>query len=612
MALEQLNRYITCLENEDAGPRREALINNMYYHIFTNNMVEYIGKQNIAKQLKKIELQGEDVFFWKALLVKITIVTEKMKTLKNVLDNLCVDITNCAKNEIKYEKMWRKFVLLTNYPQIFICYPESFNRGLMMEEMLRNCLAINEYTENNVDILDDIINGTIQYNNDVDLNEMVFGYLDSDSEDSQLDKNEKIEKNENVQLENTIRDIVEMGYSEKQFIEAFQLNFNDIEMTYDYLVNNVIPESYILYEEENSDEWRKVKEVDDDRTLFELWSEYLNSENKSPQKLIELFGKEWKDPNYIFFNLLRSEVEYYLIVKRDGYNNELVEKWEDMFSECGPELIALHKRICEISIDSTKRSGIINEWNTFLKTNDGSYESLFEEFFSNMDNMYLAWLAEDNEFEALLFSVEQNCCSSSPIIKLFYEYVCIPSKCPKSRMIQCEFYDDSEYELDSYDDEYSYYSEYSEDECLSFKEIVHPLNANKLKEIVQTGLIDARDEFGETLIMNAVRWRQDEAVIYLVKMGAKLNIQNRFGKTVLHMTCGKLHKDKWSYIPILLGHGADPEIKCNTGKTPMMYAIQNRATSTIKELKDHCGFQWFFHRRLVDKLPPYIQKILVA
>lgn len=644
MALEQLGRFVTCLENEQPGHRRGALINNMYHHIFTNNMTEFLGKQNLAKQLKTFELQGEGVFFWKAQLVSVTVVTEHIKQLKDVLDNLCFEIANCNTDKIKYEKMWTKFVLMTSYPQIFICYPESFSRSFMIDEMWNNSLVIEEYTGNEVENLEDIMFGHVLYPSNNKLKEPEI----EESEDKEPNSTPIFGSPDRISEEMPSH-IAYMGYSEKQFVEALQLNFGDIEMTYRYLTNNITPE-FIPSDEESSfefegvfvegdkEEWRKAKEIKDDRTLYELWSEYL--ENQSPQKLIELFNTDLSDQNYIFLNLLRSEIEYYLVAEKDEFGYIDTKKWEAFFVKYGDSLIALHKRICGISIDPIKQKNVVDEWNTFLNTNTACFKVLFEEFFRNMDNMYLMWLCGDWVVEQVLMDIEIQRINE-PIVDLFCEYVCTPphsilsnkTKTRNSNEALKEYQremkehgstvferksnktddESSEYELDSYDESETSETEYSYeyDQLLPYKEIVKPENAHELKMMVQTGCINHWDEFGETLIMNAVRWRQDEAVIYLVKMGADLNIQNRAGKTVLHMTCGKLHKDRWSYIPFLLEHGANPEIRCNTGKTPMLYAIQNRSSSTMKALKDTCGFPWFYHRRLINQLPPFLQKILI-
>jgi len=116
----------------------------------------------------------------------------------------------------------------------------------------------------------------------------------------------------------------------------------------------------------------------------------------------------------------------------------------------------------------------------------------------------------------------------------------------------------------------------------SYKELV--CNINKLIERLNTMDPNKQNQDGETLLMEAVRWRQDDAMLYLAHLEVDPNIQNHQGKTALFMTCGKLHKGKWSYIPVLLGLGGDPDIKTNNGKDLMSYAKQHYAYSTINAL----------------------------
>jgi hypothetical protein len=94
--------------------------------------------------------------------------------------------------------------------------------------------------------------------------------------------------------------------------------------------------------------------------------------------------------------------------------------------------------------------------------------------------------------------------------------------------------------------------------------------------------IDSLDEKGETLLMEAVRWRQDDALLYLAHLGADPNIQNPVGKTAMHMTCGKLHKRKWSYLPVLVGLGGNLDIKTKRNKSVKEYALEHYGKSSLQ------------------------------
>lgn len=165
-------------------------------------------------------------------------------------------------------------------------------------------------------------------------------------------------------------------------------------------------------------------------------------------------------------------------------------------------------------------------------------------------------------------------------------------------------------------EEYSLYSEYDElinREDYDYKYMVENVRYldNILTRVDPTFDINQPNEFGSTLLMEAVRWRQDLALVYLLKYpGVDPNIQNPSGKTALHMTCGKLHENQWSYVPLLLQMGANPDIMCNSSKTPMIYAIQKNAFQTIKSLKNECGFDCYKHRKLLKKVSNKIFYIL--
>jgi len=515
--MDKLERFICCLETEQDEKRKSAIINNMYYHVFTNDLVKYIGKQNIAKQLKAFERQGEDVLFWKAMLVDIKIVPENIRTLKNVIKDLNFTIKNCNQERSVYKAIWEKFCLMASYPQLFLCFPETFKRN-------------------------DFINDLIV------LGDQIF-----------------------IQTGNEVFDLVDI-------IQA-----DSVE----------------------EDGWKTVKEIEPP-SLGDLWKEYC--ENKNPENFLTLFSGDFSEPDYYHLFLLCHEIERYLP------NRYLMAMY-------GYQLIELHKRICKIRFPNPDGE-IYDKWFSYLNTSKQSFGKLFDMFFSNFDNMYPMWHSYDEDVEEILDMLDSSN-HKSPIVTIFEEYVCgsIPSpntveSSDSTTLCSTDEYetttessDSSDSSLDSYSDEYSEYE--SEGELPCYEQIVHDFDFVKLL-IEDDFPIDRKDEFGETLLMNAVRWRQDNAVIYLCDKGANLNSQNRSGKTVLHMTCGKLHKDNWSYVPFLLVHGANPNIRSYARKTPMMYAIQNHATSTIKALKDNCGFPWFYHRRLVNKLPLYLQKILVA
>jgi hypothetical protein len=112
----------------------------------------------------------------------------------------------------------------------------------------------------------------------------------------------------------------------------------------------------------------------------------------------------------------------------------------------------------------------------------------------------------------------------------------------------------------------------------TYKYLVHNINVliSEIKDL------NALDQKGETLLMEAVRWRQDDALLYLAHLGADPNIKNPAGKTAMHMTCGKLHKRKWSYLPVLVGLGGNLKLKTNRNKNVRKYAKEHYGKSSLQ------------------------------
>lgn len=115
----------------------------------------------------------------------------------------------------------------------------------------------------------------------------------------------------------------------------------------------------------------------------------------------------------------------------------------------------------------------------------------------------------------------------------------------------------------------------------TYKYLVHNIDV-LIAEIKDSSKLDELDEKGETLLMEAVRWRQDDALLYLAHLGADPNIKNPAGKTAMHMTCGKLHKRKWSYLPVLVGLGGNLETTTNRNKNVKEYAKQHYGKSSLQ------------------------------
>ena len=116
--------------------------------------------------------------------------------------------------------------------------------------------------------------------------------------------------------------------------------------------------------------------------------------------------------------------------------------------------------------------------------------------------------------------------------------------------------------------------------------------------------VDTQDEDGQTLLMWASSFGNDDAVLYLILSGASLNIRDRRGQTALMYAASEgfedlvnelLHhgaekdlqdSDGWTafyhavnkgapeVVNILLQYGANPTIATNTGETPLQFAMK--------------------------------------
>jgi len=148
--MEKYNRYLQLIENETNYFHKIALINNLYYHIFTSNLQEQIGRQQVAKMMKE-HSKETDVYFWKSLLVKIQYITSNInymhKTITEIEDS----------DEDKWIKMWKIFALLTSHPQLFICYPHKYNRSKIINKMKNLRASIFKHTHYDIDDLLEIM-----------------------------------------------------------------------------------------------------------------------------------------------------------------------------------------------------------------------------------------------------------------------------------------------------------------------------------------------------------------------------------------------------------------------------------------------------------------------
>lgn len=94
-------------------------------------------------------------------------------------------------------------------------------------------------------------------------------------------------------------------------------------------------------------------------------------------------------------------------------------------------------------------------------------------------------------------------------------------------------------------------------------------NVLELKEHIQKGQINARDNRGSTPLIIAAYYNHSEAVKFLLKAGAKTELKDNLGHTALMGACFKGHID---IVKLLLDKGASVNTETDHGSTALTYA----------------------------------------
>ncbi len=102
--------------------------------------------------------------------------------------------------------------------------------------------------------------------------------------------------------------------------------------------------------------------------------------------------------------------------------------------------------------------------------------------------------------------------------------------------------------------------------------------------------VNIRDDFGKTPLQNAIDAKKPEAIVILMKAGAKLelkadediNVADEKGQTALHFAV--MHSP-FKVVAALLQAGAGIDAKDTDGNTPLDYAIQNKKLPAIAAFK---------------------------
>lgn len=91
--------------------------------------------------------------------------------------------------------------------------------------------------------------------------------------------------------------------------------------------------------------------------------------------------------------------------------------------------------------------------------------------------------------------------------------------------------------------------------------------------------INACNDFGETLLIDAVCAFDFSYAKWLIEIGADVNIRDNMGCTALHYAGGDLETAR-----MLITHGADKNACTKDGRTPLDFAIEFGETEFIELL----------------------------
>lgn len=101
--------------------------------------------------------------------------------------------------------------------------------------------------------------------------------------------------------------------------------------------------------------------------------------------------------------------------------------------------------------------------------------------------------------------------------------------------------------------------------------------------------------FGKTLLHIAVKHKCEKVVNALLKGGADANIQDKLGKTSLHVVATS-SENSLKLGKLLLENGADPNLKDVFGHSPLYYALEYKNLEIAKLLVDNGADQSCIHK----------------
>ncbi|MBW8683592.1 ankyrin repeat domain-containing protein [Chitinophaga rhizophila] len=109
-------------------------------------------------------------------------------------------------------------------------------------------------------------------------------------------------------------------------------------------------------------------------------------------------------------------------------------------------------------------------------------------------------------------------------------------------------------------------------------------NIPLLQQQVAAGQINARDGRGSTPLIIAAYYNHSEAVSYLLKAGAAMELKDNLGHTALMGACFKGHE---AIVRLLLNKGAAISTETDNGATALTYAATFGHQHIVSLLMNH-------------------------
>ena len=119
-----------------------------------------------------------------------------------------------------------------------------------------------------------------------------------------------------------------------------------------------------------------------------------------------------------------------------------------------------------------------------------------------------------------------------------------------------------------------------------FVKAVRDRNGGKAQELLRSnppGILNAKDDDGNTALIIAVSREDQDWTAFLIKQGADVNLPGRGGETPLIAAARSGFEDA---VDWLLGDGAKIDGTNKMGETPLIVAVQLRNARLVKMLLD--------------------------